>query len=136
MIDIETQVFNKISKPLRAQFTNPAIYIIGEPVKSPSSFPAVTMYEIDNSTYTTTLTNSGEENHATIAYEFNIYSNKISGKKTECKSISRAIDSIMQALGFKRVSHNQIPNLDDATIFRINSRYKAVVSKDEIIYKI
>lgn len=136
MIDIETQVFNKVSAPLRAQFTTPAIYIIGEPVKAPPTFPAVTMYEIDNSTYTSTMTNAIDENHANITYEFNIYSNKMSGKKTECKNISKAIDSIMQSLGFKRISHNQIPNLDDATIFRINSRYKAVVSKAEVIYKI
>ena len=134
MIDIETQVFNKVQTPLRAQFSG--IYIIGEPIKLPPSFPAVTMYEIDNSTYGATMTNATDENHASIAVEFNVYSNKITGKKTECKNISKSIDSIMQSLGFKRVSHNQIPNLDDATIFRINSRYKAVVSKEEVIYKI
>lgn len=134
MIDIETQVFNKVATPLRAQF-NP-IYIIGEPVKTPPAWPAVTMYEIDNSTYVATMTNAVDENHASITIEFNIYSNKIIGKKTECKNISKAVDTIMQRLGFRRVSHNQIPNLDDATIFRINSRYKAVVSKEEVIYKI
>lgn len=136
MIDIESQVFNELAAPLRLIYTNPKIFITGEPVKVPASYPAVTIVEFDNSTYEKTLDSSDKEHHASVSYEINIYSNKQLGKKAECKAIAAKIDEIMQSIGFKRISLNQIPNLDDATIFRIISRYRAVVSEDETIYKI
>lgn len=136
MIDIESQVLSKISAPLRAIYTNPKIFITDQAVKTPASYPAVTILEIDNSTYDKSLDSSGIENHATVSYEINTYSNKATGRKAECKAIAALIDEIMQSIGFKRISLNQIPNLDDATIYRIVSRYRAVVSKDETIHKI
>jgi len=41
----------------------------------------------------------------------------------------------MAALGFTRIVLNPVPDMNDATIYRMVARYRAVVSRDEIIYR-
>lgn len=132
MIDIENVVFDTVSKKVREEYSD--IYLTGEYVKSPPSFPAGSIVEMDNTTYTSTQTSSENENHASVMYEVNVYSNKRVGKKSECKKIIALIDKEMIALGFYRTMLQPIPNMDDATIYRMTARYKAVVSKDKVIY--
>lgn len=133
MINVESDVFNIIAKAVRKVY--PDIYIIGEYVKSPPKFPCVSLVEMDNSAYTRTQTSSSVENHAELMYELNVYSNKTKGKKSECKAIASLIDDELAALGFSRTMLQPIPNLDDATIYRMVGRYRAVVSKDRKIYR-
>lgn len=132
MINIESDVFGSVSKSTRAKF--PDIYMTGEYVKSPPSFPATSLVEMDNAMYTSTQTSSENENHASVMYEVNTYSNKAVGKKAECKEIMSFIDKEMTNLGFTRIMMQPIPNMDDATIYRMTARYKAVVSKNKTIY--
>ena len=75
------------------------------------------------------------ENHAEVMYELNVYSNKAKGKKAECKEIAAFIDSKMSALGFTRIMLTPIPNMDDATIYRMTGRYKALISKNNEIFR-
>ena len=133
MIDIENEIFNIISEKLIAKYQG--IYISGEYVKSPPSFPSVSLIEMDNEIYRSTRTNESIENHVQVMYEINVYSNKIKGKKTEAKSIMSVIDSEFARLGFMRIMYNPIPNELDATIYRLVARYRAVVSKDKVIYR-
>ena len=90
MIDIENEVFTKIATELRSQFTGINVY--GEDVRSPSSFPCVSIVEADNYTLRRTQDSGSNENHANVMYEVNVYSNKTSGKKTECKEIFAVIE--------------------------------------------
>lgn len=133
MIDCEYEVFNTVSKSVRAEY--PDIYLTGEYVKSPPSFPAGSIVEMDNTVYSSTQTSSENENHASLMYEVNVYSNKTKGKKSECKEIIALVDKEMTNLGFSRTMLQPIPNMDDATIYRMIARYKAVVSKNKIIYR-
>ena len=133
MINIETEIFGSVSKKVRAEYPN--IFMTGEYVKSPSSFPAVSLVEMDNSVYAYTQTSTELENHASLMYELDVYSNKTKGKKSECKAIAALIDKEMAEFGFTRIMLQPIPNMDDATIYRIKGRYKAVVSKDNVIYR-
>lgn len=133
MINIEVDVFDIVSKEVREKF--PDIYMSGEYVKSPPSFPASSLVEMDNTMYTSTQTSCENENHASVMYEVNVYSNKVKGKKRECKEIITLIDKEMTNLGFTRTMLQPIPNMDDATIYRMVARYKAVVSKDKTIYR-
>lgn len=126
MIDIENKVFNDIAVPLREQFKG--IYVVGEYVDLPNSFPCVTLVEEDNYTYTGSQDGSLKENHATVVYTVNVYSNKTKGKKTEAKEIADVVDGLMQDMKFTRTFRSQIPNTD-RTIYRIIMRYSAVVSK-------
>lgn len=133
MIDIENIVFDDVSTKVREKF--PECSLAGEYVKSPSSFPFASIIEQENSAYMQTETSGSVENHASVMYEVNVYSNKKKGKKSECKAIIALIDEIMLGMGFTRVSLTPIPNMDDATIYRMVGRYRAIVSKDKIIYR-
>lgn len=133
MIDIETDVFSRVSTNVRAECSE--IFMSGEYVKVPPSFPAVSLVEMDNTPVVSTQTSSELENHVTVMYEVNVYSNKKVGKKSECKKIIALIDKEMMALGFTRIMSQPIPNMDDATLYRMVARYKAVVSKNKVIYR-
>ena len=133
MIDVETEIFDTVSTSVHEKY--PKVYMTGEYVKSPPSFPCVSFIEVDNQIYRNTRTTECIENHAQVLYEVNVYSNKKSGKKAECKAIAALIDSKMEALGFTRILLNPVPNEEDATIYRIVARYRAIVSKNKVIYR-
>ena len=133
MIDIENEVFSQIATRLRNEFNPISVY--GEYVKSPVSFPAVCIEEKANSVYQRTQDSANVENHALVMYEVNVYSNKQVGKKSECKAIFKVIDDEFKQMGFTRTLSESIPNLENATIYRMVGRYSAVVSVDKLIYR-
>lgn len=133
MIDIEAEVFGIVSSDVRLKY--PKVYMTGEYVKSPPSFPCVSLIETDNQVYRNTRDSGCIENYAQIQYEVNVYSNRTSGKKAECKEIISLIDSKMEKLGFTRTFMNPVPNEQDATIYRMIARYRAIVSKNKTIYR-
>lgn len=133
MIDIENEIFNELARQVREKF--PSIYMTGEYVKSPPTFPCVSIVEVDNSTFRATRTSESKENHVAVMYEVNVYSNKTKGKKAECKEIIAFIDEILTRLNFTRIMLEPIPNQDDATIYRMLGRYRAIVSKNKTIYR-
>lgn len=57
-------------------------------------------------------------------FEVNIYSNKAGTKKTECKKIAAAIDKLLFSMNFVRMAMTPVPNLENATIYRIVARYR------------
>ena len=133
MIDMENEIFNAAKTAVLVEY--PDIYMVGEYVKTPPRFPCVSLVEMDNQSYQRTEDSGSSENHAQVMYEVNIYSNKTVGKKAECKAIAALIDEQMLALGFARTMLQPIPNLDDATIYRMVGRYSAVISKTKDIYR-
>ena len=133
MIDMENEIFNEVSKRVRAKYPN--IFMTGEYVKSPSSFPCVSLVEADNATFRNSQTSDGKENHAAVMYELNVYSNKTKGKKAECKEIVAFIDEILMELNFTRLMLEPVPNQDEATIYRMLGRYRAVISNKKTIYR-
>ena len=133
MIDIENEVFTRAATPVWKKYPN--AFVSGEYVKTPPSFPAVSIVEMDNLPYEKTQTTESVENHATVTYEVNVYSNLTRGKKAECKAIIALIDEVFAALGFTRTTLNPVPDMNDATIYRMVARYRAVVSKNKMIYR-
>ena len=133
MIDVENDVFDEVAKKVRAEF--PQIYVTGEYVKSPPSFPCVSLVEIDNATFRNSQTTEGKENHVAVSYELNVYSNKTKGKKAECKKIVAFIDEVLMNLNFTRIMLEPVPNQNDATIYRMLGRYRAVVSQNKTIFR-
>ena len=133
MIDCENEIFNAIAKSVRDVY--PSVFISGEYIRTPSKFPFVSLIEMSNTAYDRTQTDGSLENHASLMYEVNIYSNKTSGKKSECKAIATLIDNEFATLGFSRRMLQPIPNMDDATIYRMTGRYTAVISKEKKLYR-
>ena len=133
MIDIENQVFARVAKRVRAQF--PDIFMTGEYVNAPPSFPAASGVEMENSVRADAIDSGSNERYANVMYEWNVYSNKTTGKKSECKKIMALIDTEMTAMGFERVTLTPVPNEYDSTIYRMVGRYRAAVSTDHKIYR-
>lgn len=131
MIDLENDVFDTVAKALRNAYAG--IFVTGEYVPTPPKFPAVSIVEADNRVVERMRT-LNIENAASVMFEVNIYSNKASGKKSEAKAIAATLDAEFAKIGFTRTMKNQVPNLNDATIYRIVCRYEAIVDKDLWIY--
>lgn len=133
MIDVESEVYSCVETALKAAC--PKVFMTGEYVKSPSSFPCVSLVEINNAVYRNSSTNTVEENHIAVTYEVNVYSNKTKGKKAECRTIMSVVDTKLANIGFTRMMLEPVPNMEDATIYRLLGRYRAVVGKDYTIYR-
>ena len=124
MINVENEIYTIVATALREQF--PGVFVSGEYVTAPASFPAVTLIESDNYV-DVSMSTLNIENAVNVMYSLSVYSNKRNGKKEEAKKISDFADEQMKSLGFTRISRTQVPNLADATIYRLESRYEAVI---------
>lgn len=120
MIDCENEVYTRVARVLREKF--PGIDIAGEYVNAPSVFPHVSITQNDNAVISAKMTGSAE--FAQVMFEVNVYSNKTEGRKSECKSIMNAIDEILFRMNFKRLALTPVPNMEDATIYRLVARYR------------
>lgn len=132
MIDVENQVFTKVHNALTKAF--PKIELGSDNDRVPSSFPYVCVREVDNQTYTKTIDTGNTENHVKVMYQLDIYSNKVSGRKSEAKKIMALADSVMRDMGFTRLSASPV-DMDNGTICRYITRYNAVVSRTEKVYR-
>jgi len=130
MIDCENEVYTRIAKVLREKF--PGIDVAGEYVQAPSVFPHVSITQSDNSVIANKTTGSAEM--AQVMFEINVYSNKTEGKKTECKAIMKVIDELLFKMNFKRLALTPVPNMEDATIYRMVARYR-VATDGKFFYR-
>lgn len=130
MIDCENEVYTRIAEVLRDKF--PGINLSGEYINAPSVFPHVSITQSDNSVIPDKTTGTAEM--AQVMFEVNVYSNKTSGKKTECKAIVKQIDKILFSMNFRRMAMTPVPNMEDATIYRIVARYR-VATDGENFYR-
>lgn len=133
MIEIENEIFNAVATKLRETYED--IFVSGEYVPTPSSFPAVSIEEKDNYTYAQGI-DSGGEKFVSVMYEVNVYSNKTVGKKSQAKEIMALIDDEMLTIGFTRTTKQPMamPN-QETNIYRLVARYRAIVGKDEQIIR-
>lgn len=130
MIDIENQVYTPIATALRVRF--PGISVSGEYTNTPTHFPFVSIVEIDNRISSSHMDTSDTERYAVVTYEINVYSDKTPGKKSQCRDIIRAVDALLYERNFRRLSSAPIPNLENASIYRIVARYRAATDGDKI----
>lgn len=123
MKDIENEVFTMVATELRDKF--PGIHVSGEYTRTPPKFPHVNIEEADSYTSQEDVDTSATERYRNVMYEVNVYSNRTSGKKAEAKSIMNLVDDIMYSMNFIRTTRTPVPNMEDATIYRLTSRYEA-----------
>lgn len=121
MIDCENEVYTKVATVLRDAFQG--INISGEYINTPSTFPHVSFTLSDNTVLKKYTTDTKEMAH--VMFEVNVYSNKKSTKKTECKQIMKKIDDVMFSMNFRRTAYTPMPNLENASIYRLVARYEA-----------
>lgn len=132
MIDVESQIFTKVYDAVKAVY--PDCDVKSELDLEPTAARAVMIEEIGNSSNQQTASSTNMENHAIIDYEVNVFSSKASGRKTEAKAILAIVDGVLLSLNFQRLSTTPA-SLSDSTRYRLVSRYTAVVSKNETLYR-
>ena len=122
MIDIE----NKIYSPIRTALVNAyeGIFVTSEPTATSAKFPAVSIVQQDNYMSINRLDNSGTEQFATVMFQVDVYSNKASGRKAQCKEIMGVIDTMLYQLNFTRLSLTPIPMANEG-YYRLSARYRA-----------
>ena len=133
MIDIESALFTKVAIAVRLEY--PEAYVSDEYVSQPPRFPAVSIVEQDNSVLFQGRDSGNIENYADVMYQVDVYSNRNTGKKAECKAMIAFIDEQFTNLGFTRTFLNPVQNMNNTTIYRMTARYVAVVSKDQYIHR-
>lgn len=121
MIDCEAEVYTRVSQVLRQVF--PDISVSGEYVKSPPRFPHVSCEMQDNPVSQKDISSGGVEGMVEPMFEFNIYTNRPAGRKSEAKVIASVIADVMYSMNFRRTVSTPVPNLEDATIYRLTTRY-------------
>lgn len=132
MNTIENDVYTKVATEIRSQYGEDSIFITGEYTPTPPFFPCVYLNEADN--FNAGYDGSNNEVVTGVMYGVEVYTNKVNGKKAEAKGIMAVIDDVMTGLGFTRTMLQQLPNMNDATIFRLTARYTASVI-DNTIYR-
>lgn len=132
MIDIESDVFTRVKRDALKAF--PKLSMKGEEIRVPSEFPCASLEEIDNLSYDKTVDSYSNENHAEVTFELAVWSNKTSGKKSECKKIFALIDGLMLDMGFTRIMKKPQP-IEDSSVYRLIGRYRGVVDKNKNIYR-
>jgi hypothetical protein len=133
MISIEDELFNDIRTALQTQF--PGIDVLGRLTLSPSVLPCACIVESDNYVYDRTIDSGSNENHVVSVIETNIYSASASGAKVEANSIFAVIDNILIRSGYRRLFRRPFEDPNNPTLYRLISRYEAVVGKNSTIYR-
>lgn len=130
MNQIENEVFTKVKTKLTTELGSDKVFVTGEYTPTPPFFPCVYISEADN--FNAGFNGCNQEIVTGVMYEVEVYSNKKNGKKAEAKSIMAIVDGVLTPLGFTRTFLQQIPNMSDATIYRLTARYTAAVINNTI----
>lgn len=132
MTNIENEIFTSVATALRTEYGTGNIFVTGEYTPTPPLFPCVFIHEADN--FNAGYDGSNHEVVTGVMYEVDVYTNLQNGKKAQAKGIMDSIDALMTGFGFTRTFIHQLPNMNDATIFRLTARYTAAVI-DNVIYR-
>lgn len=111
MRDVENELFTVVATTLREEF--PTIFVTGDAVAAPTQFPCVAFYEDDNYISQEDMDSSFEERYATLRYRVDVYSNKVSGRKAEAKSILAVIQPLLYMRNFTRFSMTPLNDMGD-----------------------
>lgn len=134
MTDIENIIINRIDNALETAGYKD---ILGSTYQDvPASFPWVFFEQSDSYEHVSEHNSSRTNNHATVVFEADIYSNKTVGAKGECKDILKVIDDEMVSLGFSRTTAQPMRPTSDSYKARTFARYRANVDSNKYIYHI
>ena len=133
MIDFENEIFTAVASAVRA--THSGTSIKSEYIRSPASFPMVSLSEIDNVNVDSLIDSSHEEKYAGLGYRLQVFSNKEGGKKAEAKAIFKTADDILCGMGFRRRTYSTTPEIYNSTIYSIMATYEAIADTNGVLYR-
>jgi hypothetical protein len=126
MIDIENLVFDTVYTGLHTSYPNANISSGYD--EENAIFPAVVVRQTNNQPYREANTDDCAENYTRVTFEIEVFSDKESTGRSECKELLIAADDIMQSMKFRRIHLNRPINID-RTLWRQYARYEVIVGK-------
>lgn len=120
MIDPENEVYTRVINAVLAEM--PDVKHSSTWVSSPAEFPFVSLTLLDSHDLGTTW-DSGGMAVGVFTFHVNVYSKKVSGARQECKRIIALIDDEFSNMNARRESMTSLPNIEDATIYRMSASY-------------
>ena len=130
MIDIENKVIDTVTAAFVTAQKN--ITVSSEFVERPSKFPYCFIQQTSNVALQKTFDERPTENHVTVRFRIEIYSNRKGLARTEVKRLMQIADGAMQNMKFTRTSYNFLPNYD-ASVVRARADYYAIVGRPQTI---
>lgn len=139
MLDIENLVKDKLITALAESW--PSANVGSGYDELSAEYPYVGVEQIDSVPVRHTMTEPNSENHTTVSFEINVYSNKQDTARSECMDLLAAVDDAMTAMGFYRY-HTNKPLKRTRTVWRRYARYRGIVeapiedSQGNLVYHI
>ena len=126
MIDIENEVYTKLRATLPNGTNVTSVYVY-----EPASFPHVYLSEVSNkSAYQSTC---DHETHASIGYKIEV-DTVGETRKSQAKALMATLDDEMYKMNFIRQTLTEVPNQNNANVFRYVATYTACTD-GEFIYR-
>lgn len=126
MIDIENLVFDTVYNALHLLY--PDANITNAYDEKTAVYPTIIVRETNNVPYQKMNTDDSAENYSRLTYEVEVYSNKESVARSECKAILMDADDVMQSMKFRRIHKNRPLNVN-RTVYRQYARYEVIVGQ-------
>ena len=131
MIDKSNEIVTLGTRKLRETYPN--ITVIGEYVDTPSKFPCVTLDETSN--IPVHLDSATVNKYASVQYRVQVFSNKESGKRAECRAIYNTIDELLQSIGLVCTSYVTTPTVYNSSIYQITAIYSGTIDRNGYVYR-
>lgn len=130
MIDVELDIFNAVYDDVAPQCAENGFRSVHTP--SPTVFPTVTLFEIDNRTDRDRNSTSDFEDFAELTYEAHVYATT----KAKCREVFSTLDAALARYNFNRFSGTYVPNLNNDKVHEIVARYRVRVSHDGCLSRV
>ena len=130
MIDGEVKIFNKVHADVAPLCANKK-FVSTVIVDPPTAFPAASLIEIDNRTYSPAQSSTPTENFALITYQLDVYATS----KSECRRVYATADESMLSMNFTRIRGQYINMPENLKVFRYTARYEAIIDREGNIYR-
>ena len=132
MINVGNEIYTFVRSIVKQSY--PSLKTSDEYQAEVSEFPIAIISQRDDYINTSRIDSGDLENAVNVMFEASVYSNKISGKKTEAYEIMDRVDYAFKLLGFVRTMCEPVDNLADATIYRLVARFEGTIDKKHLIY--
>lgn len=130
MIDYSNEIFNAVATDLRSAYEG--VKVVGEYVSSPTTFPTVTIDEIQN--IPTHLDSADQPKYAEVLYRVQIFCNG-TGKRAKAREIYGTVAQRLSSLGLVGVTYTTTPAVYNSEVYNITGTFRGVIDRSGTIYR-
>lgn len=128
IVDVTSEVITK----LKTEITSATI--LANYPNVATTFPLITVSEINNITHLSTV-DSGGERYNDVSLEINIFTDSQTNV-TDTKELRIKIDEVLNStFGMNRVFGEPTPNYIDTSVYRYTLRYNFIIDVNRKIYR-